>query len=230
MVARRDEPGAGHAPRLARRAVAAGQRDRVQVPDAREARQVAEQQLAAPHRAVGAVPGAVEDRPDRRRRLAVLGQHGGEVRVVVLHADVARRPRARARRRSTGSRGAGRGRRRAGATSKSASKCATPSREGAQRLGGAQVADVVADPRARAAGQAERALQLGAAREHGLGAGDRQRERRGHQAARAAQELRRAGGRSSARPSRRCGCGSRGRARARRRRSPARRARASSSV
>ena len=50
-------------------------------------RQVADQQLAAPDRAVGAVAGAVVDRPQRGAGMAVLGQAGGEVGVMVLHAD-----------------------------------------------------------------------------------------------------------------------------------------------
>ena len=48
-------------------------------------------------RAVAAEAGAVVDRPDRRAALAVLGETGGQVRVVVLHADELARPRARAR-------------------------------------------------------------------------------------------------------------------------------------
>ena len=60
---------------------------RQQVAGALEAVQPADEQLAAPHRAVEPEAGAVEDRPDRRAALAVLGQAGGEVRVVVLHAD-----------------------------------------------------------------------------------------------------------------------------------------------
>ena len=60
--------------------------------------------------------------------------------------------------------------------------------EGAQRLGVAQVADVVPDPGARALGQAERALELGAAGEHAARGGDRERERAGHEPARAAQQ------------------------------------------
>ena len=88
VAERLDEPRARHAPRLADRLLAAGHADRMQVPDALEAAQVAVQQLAAPDRAVGPVAGAVVDRADRGLRLAVLGEAGGEVGVVVLHADV----------------------------------------------------------------------------------------------------------------------------------------------
>ena len=87
-----------------------GMPHRPQVPGALEARQVADQQLAAPDRAVGAVAGAVVDRPDRRAGLAVLGQAGREVGVMVLHPDELDARRARARTWSTGTRGAGRGR------------------------------------------------------------------------------------------------------------------------
>ena len=103
-------------------------------------------------------------------------------------ADEVRRPRARARTPSRGSPGC--------------RSCATTSgddveeplevrdalAEGRQRLGVAQVADVVADPRARALGEAERALELGAARQHRRAARDGEGLRRGHEPARAAQE------------------------------------------
>ena len=52
-----------------------------------ESVQVAAEELAAPQRPVRAVPGAVEDQRERRPRLAVLGEAGGRVGVVVLHAD-----------------------------------------------------------------------------------------------------------------------------------------------
>ena len=52
-----------------------------------EAARVPYQELPSPHRAVRAVPGAVEDRPHRPAGLAVLRQTGGEVGVVVLHAN-----------------------------------------------------------------------------------------------------------------------------------------------
>ena len=84
--------------------------------------------------------------------------------------------------------------------------------EGAERLRVAQVADVLADPRAAALGEAERALELGAAREQRGGAVER--------AARARPAPRRASGAGSsagrarpAPPSRPCACGSAGRGR-----------------
>ena len=51
-----------------------------------EAGQVRDEELAAPQGAVGAVPGAVEGHPDHRAFMAVVGQAGGDVRVMVLHA------------------------------------------------------------------------------------------------------------------------------------------------
>ncbi len=55
--------------------------------DPLEAGEVAAQHLAAPDRPVGAEAGAVEHDGERRARLAVLGEAGGGVRVVVLHLD-----------------------------------------------------------------------------------------------------------------------------------------------
>ena len=52
-----------------------------------EAGEVAAQQLAAPDRPVRAVAGAVENERQRRAGLAVLGQAGGGMGVVVLHFD-----------------------------------------------------------------------------------------------------------------------------------------------
>ena len=51
-----------------------------------EAGQVGEQELPAPDGAVGAEAGAVERHPDHRALLAVVGQAGRDVRVVVLDA------------------------------------------------------------------------------------------------------------------------------------------------
>ena len=63
--------------------------------------------------------------------------------------------------------------------------------EGAQRLVVLEVADVVADPGARAARQAERVLQLGAAGQERARRADRQRQRLRHMAAGAPQCQRR---------------------------------------
>ena len=62
--------------------------------------------------------------------------------------------------------------------------------ERAERLGVLEVADVVRDPGAAAAGQAERALELGPAGKHVAGGGHRQREHARHRAARPAQRQR----------------------------------------
>ena len=110
--------------------------------------------------------------------------------VVVLDGDQLDARRARARTGSTGSRGAGRGRRPRGATANSRSKWATPSLKGAQCRVVLEVADVVADPRAFALGQAERVLLLGAA--------GQQRPRGGDRAAPASRARTRASGAASA--------------------------------
>ena len=97
--------------------------------------------------------------------------------MVVLHARRARRPRAPARTASTGSRGAGRGRRPRARPRRARSKCATPS------VNERSVSAVARSPmwwptHARVAlGEAEGALQLGAAGEQRPRRGDRQRER-----------------------------------------------------
>ena len=93
-----------------------------------EAGQIADEQLAAPDRPVGAVAGAVEDRADRRPGLAVLGQAGREVRVVMLHADVldvVARSSAYFVDRYSGCRSCATT---SGSTANSRSKCAIPSR------------------------------------------------------------------------------------------------------
>src|SRR6185312_14179899 len=78
------DPCACHPPGLARRDLAAGQRDGPQVTDALEALEPSDKQLAAPLRAVGAVAATVIDRAYRGADLAVLGEHRGEMRVMVL--------------------------------------------------------------------------------------------------------------------------------------------------
>ena len=79
----------GHAPGLARRAVAAGQAQRAQVAEANALAARHPQQLAAPGLAVGAEADPVERQAEHRARVeaAVLGEHRADVGVVVLHAD-----------------------------------------------------------------------------------------------------------------------------------------------
>ena len=78
-----------HAPRLAHRGVAAGQRHVAQVRAALERRQVRAEELRAPDRAVGAVAGAVEcATPMTSPSQAVLRHAAGDVRVMMLHADL----------------------------------------------------------------------------------------------------------------------------------------------
>ena len=116
-----------------------------------------------------------------------------------------------------------------GATSNSRSKCAIPSAKACERLDVAQVADVVRDPRARALGDAERALELRAAGQDRQRRGAGQRDARRHVAARAPQRQRAAPVDRRAPPSRRCACGSAGRGAGSRSAMPDRRSSASSS-
>ena len=141
--------------------------------------------------------------------------------VVVLHADELDALALERVLASRGSRGAGRGRRPRGVDREQALEVLDALAEGAQRLVVLEVADVVADPGALALGEAEGALQLGAA--------GQQRPRRRRPAARASRARSRASGaaaaapaarRRRARPSRRCACGSAGRGRGSGRRSP----------
>ena len=131
---------------------------------AREAAQIADQQLAAPHRPVAAEPAAVVDRADRAAGLAVLGQDRGQVSVVVLDADVAHPVALQcvARRQVVGVQVV---RDDLGGDGEQALEVRGAVGEGEERLVVAQVADVVADPGPRPLGDAERALELGAARE-----------------------------------------------------------------
>ena len=164
--ARRDEPRARHPPRLACGAVAAREPYGRQMPDARERPQVAEQQLAAPRDAVGTVPGPVVDRADGGAGEAVLGQARREVRVVVLDADeldaVALERIARGQ-----VLGVQVVRDDLGTHVEEPLEVRDALAERRQRLGVAQVPDVMADPRPPAAGDAERALELRAAGEDG---------------------------------------------------------------
>ncbi len=90
-----------HPPRLPDRGLAAGQRHRLEMGDPLERGEVAAQQLAAPERPVRSHPGPVEDDGQRLAGLAVLGEAGGRVSVVVLHLD----ERQALRRAPTSSRG-----------------------------------------------------------------------------------------------------------------------------
>ena len=79
------QQGRRHAPGFARRHIAAGQRERRQMPHALTARAVHPQQFAAPGRAVPPQAHAVERESDHRPVHAVLGQHRRRVGMVVLH-------------------------------------------------------------------------------------------------------------------------------------------------
>ena len=143
---------------------------------ARSNAQVADQDLAAPDRPVRPVARAVEDRADRRALDAVLGEARGEVRVVVLDAD---QLQAVALERVGGRRVVGvevvgddLGRDR-----EQPLEVLDPLPVGEQRRVVLEVADVVADPGAAPAGEAERGLELRAAGQHRPRRSDRQRRR-----------------------------------------------------
>ena len=137
------------------------------MPAADEPGQVRDQELAAPERAVGAEPGPVERHPDDRPVLAVVGQAGGDVRVVVLHPD-----------QSAGAVGelervlGGQVLRVQVVRDHLRVDVEQPPEmldalgERAQRLDVLQIPDVLGDERVVLLGQAERALQLRAAGEH----------------------------------------------------------------
>ena len=123
--------------------------------------------ISPPHiDAVAAEAQPVEGDPDGRARLAVVGEAGGDVGVVVLDRRPAPRRPGRGRTWWRGTRGAGRGRPLRGCTSNTRMKCSMPSRVRLQGLVVLQVADVMGHERPAALGQAEGALQLRAAAEH----------------------------------------------------------------
>ena len=74
-------------PRFARGAVAAGQRQFAQAADARRACTVNAKQFAAPDATVVTEPDAVQRNAEHGAVDTVLGDHGGDVRMVVLYAD-----------------------------------------------------------------------------------------------------------------------------------------------
>jgi hypothetical protein len=189
LVAGRLQPRAGHPPWLAHGLVAARQRDRPQVAGALEAAQVADQDLAAPHRPVGAEPTAVEDRADRRPLLAVVGQAGREVGVVVLDRD-ALDALARERVCGRGVVGLQVVRHHLGGDREQPLQVPHALLVRRERLGGSEVADVVGDPGAPPAREAERAPVLGAAGQHLAAGRQRQCEHARHGAARTAQRQR----------------------------------------
>ena len=141
---------------------ATGHPHRRQMIDALEPMQIAEQQLAAPNRCVAAVAGAVVDRSERGLDDAVLGKTGGQMGVMVLDPDeldalalerVFRRQIFRVKVVDDDFR----------TNREEPFEVHDSLAERAERLVVLEVADVMADPRAIALGDAERALQLGAA-------------------------------------------------------------------
>ncbi len=183
------QPRAGHPPRLADRALAAGHPHAGDPARPLEALEAAEEDLPAPDRPVGAEARAVVDRADRRPGLAVLGERRGEVRVMVLDADeldalallrVARREVVGVQVVCDD----------LGHDLEQLLEVRDAVLQRRQRLVVLDVADVVAAPRAIALRDAERVLLLGAGAEHVAWRGDRQVERGRHVAARAAHEQR----------------------------------------
>ena len=165
--------GRGHPPGLPDRGRAAGHRDGGEVAAALVSGEVGHEELAAPDGAVGAVAGAVEGHPDDRAvlgRVAVVGQAGGDVGVVVLHADQVQALV-----------GVGEFQRVLGGQvlrvqvvrdhlrldAEQPAEVRDALGERAQRLGVLQVPDVVRDEGVPPLGQAERVLELGAAGQHG---------------------------------------------------------------
>lgn len=93
----RVQGGRRHAPRLACRGIAAGQRQRPQASQALPAMAADPQQFAAPGGAVGAESDAVERQADDGFVQAVFGHHRRDVRMVVLHRDGRHAPFVRQR-------------------------------------------------------------------------------------------------------------------------------------
>ena len=123
----RDQPRAGHPPRLAHRAVAAGQAHGPQVrrrARSRRGRRPAARRPTPSRRCRSRCRRRSPRPPGRARRARPAPPPGGRGGAGRRRA---RRPRGPARRWSTGSRGAGRGRRPPASTAKSRSKWATPS-------------------------------------------------------------------------------------------------------
>src|SRR5207342_2028870 len=136
-----------------------------EVAAALEGGQAGGQEFTAPDRAVGAVAGPVEGHPDHRPLFAVVGQAGGDVRVVVLDAfggqvqlervlggQVLRVQVVRHDLR---------------VDVEQPAEVLDALGERAQRLGVLQVPDVLRDKGVAPPGQAERVLQLGSAGQHG---------------------------------------------------------------
>ena len=163
---------------------------RAEVAGPLEARRTAHQKLPAPDRSVAAVAGAVVDRPHRGTELAVLGQAGREVGVVVLDPEgldaLALERLARGevvRMQIVGDHGR--------LDAEQALEVGHPLAERAQGLPIAQVADVVAHPGSTSLGQAEGVLELRAAGQQRRSL-QRKGQRSGHEPARAAEHQRRA--------------------------------------
>ncbi len=196
------EVGRGHPPRLPDRGLAAGHRHRREATAPLEACQVGDQELAAPDRAVGAVAGAVEGHPDDRAVRPVVGQAGGDVRVVVLDAGQLHAGELGAGQLHAGQLGVSEILVRKidrvlggqvlgmqvvgdhlGPDVEQPPEVLDPLGERAQRLGVLQVPDMVRHERVVLLGQAERVLQLGPAGQDRPGEPDAHAERFRHVAA-----------------------------------------------
>ena len=179
------------------------------MPDALEAGEVGDQELASPQRAVEPVAETVEGHADRRPLHAVVGQAGGDVRVVVLDGDPLdavqlERVLGRQVLRMEVVRDD------LGGDVEQPAEVRDALGEGAQGLEILQVADVLREKGVAPAHQAEGVLQLAAARQDGPRRRPRQ-EQRLRRVAAGAPDQRFRGRASRVPPSRPCGRGSAGR-------------------
>ena len=190
--------GSGHAPRFARRRVAARHRDRRQVADARNGGAVDQQQLAAPCGAVVAEADAVEREAEQRAVDAVLGRDRRHVRVVVLHGMRRQAPRVGVFEREAGAEEVGVQVVRDGLRLDVEHRAQVIDHLDQRAAGGrvVEVADMRRQEGLVTAGDADRVLQPGARGQHRR-ARARQLDRPRRVAARAADELRAAGGRQA---------------------------------
>ena len=159
LAARRCEPRAGHPPRLAHGTLPAGHAHRAQRGGALERHEVADEDLSTPDRAVGAVARAVVDRSDGRAFEAVLGEARGQMGVVVLDAREVRAVQLEGERRR-GVVGVQVMRDQLGPQREQALEMADPLPVGEQGRVVLEIADVVADPGAAPAREAEGGLEL----------------------------------------------------------------------
>ena len=159
---------------------------RGEVPGPAERREVGDQDLAPPQRAIAAVAETVEGDSDHRSGLAVVGEAGGDMGVVMLDRHPLHAIQLEGvlggevlRVQVVGDQ--------LGTHLEEAHEVLDPLEVGAEGLVVLQVADVVGDEGPAPLGQAERALQLSTAAEHRPAEGMVDRHRLGDEPARASQ-------------------------------------------